>query len=65
MKKTTYEIWGEYSGYIIDFKTLSKAKKHLIMIKEFDETEYIEDKYSIIKCVETDNTLEKTIIYAE
>lgn len=65
MKKTTYEIWSKYSGYIIDFKTLSKAKKHLIMIKEFDETEYIEDKYYIIKCVETDMTLEKTIIYTE
>ena len=65
MKKTTYEIWGKYSGYIADFTTLSKAKKHIIMIKEFDEAEDIIDKYSIIKCVETDCTLEKTIIYAE
>ena len=65
MKKTTYEIWGKYSGYIIDFTNLSKAKKHIITIKEFDENEGINDKYSIIKCVETDITLEKTIIYAE
>lgn len=65
MKKITYEIWGKYSGYITDFTTLPKAKKHMIMIKEFDETEYIIDKYYIIKCVETDNALEKTIIYAE
>ena len=62
MKKITYEIWGKYSGYIADFTTLTKAKKHMAMIKEFDETEQIIDSYYIIKCVETDNTLEKTII---
>ena len=65
MKKTTYEIWGKYSGYIADFTTLAKAKKHMITIKDFDETEGIIDKYFIIKCVETDCTLEKTIIYTE
>ena len=65
MKKITYEIWGKYSGYIVGFTTLSNAKKHLIMIKEFDESVCIDDKYSIIKCVETDMTLEKTIIYTE
>ena len=37
MKKITYEIWGKYSGYIDDFTTLPKAKKHMITIKEFDE----------------------------
>lgn len=62
MKKTTYEIWGRYSGYIADFTTLPKAKKHMIIIKEFDETEQIIDSYYIIKRVETDTTTEKTII---
>lgn len=64
MKKTIYEIWGEHSGHIIEFTTLSKAKKHLIMLKEFDEAEHIHNKYSIIKRVETDYTIDKTI-YAE
>lgn len=65
MKRTTYEIWGKYSGYIADFTTLAKAKKHLITIKEFDEAECINDKYHIVKCVEADYTTEKTTIYAE
>ena len=65
MKKTFYEIWGKYSEYITEFTTLPKAKKHLKIIKEFDETEHIYDKYSIIKRVETDFTIDKTIIYAE
>lgn len=65
MKKTAYEIWGKYSGYVTEFTTLSKAKKHLIMIKDFDETENIYDKYSIVKRIETGCLIDKTIIYAE